>query len=480
MIYLKQLIDPLTTRRILHFNNIEITGITIDSRTVHSGSVYIAIKGFQVDGHRFISNAINQGAVAIVCEELPDVLSENITYIHVTDCRRAEALIARAFFDYPDQKMAIIGITGTNGKTSTTYILEHIFQCAGYATGLIGTIGYKLRDQLIPLNHTTPDSIDLYRILSKMVDNDISMVLMEVSSHALSLNRCYGIEFHTIAFTNFSQDHLDFYSSMDHYFNAKKMLFTDYQWQNAVVNIDDIKGAALHLEFSESTSIGKEGEISVTDQKMSLVDTEITISYQNRLFQIYSGLIGEYNIANMLMAFGIATRFDIDPEILEHSFRSVKRIPGRLEWVKNSKHKQVFIDYAHTPDAIENVLKTVRSLISGKLIAIIGAGGDRDQSKRAPMSAAAARYSDLIILTSDNPRSEDPEEILNDLEIGLDQYQGAFLRISDRQKAIWHGVSILTDNDLLVICGKGHENYQIIDGQKHHFSDYEEVQLALT
>lgn len=469
-------------------DDFDISSIEIDSRKIIENSVYIAIKGYSTDGHNYIGSAIEKGAKLIICENLDDILINGVSYIQVENTRKVEAIIANIFYENPTQDMDVIAITGTNGKTSTTSILESILQKTGIKTGIIGTIGYKIDNKLTALSNTTPDSLELMKILDKMNQENVKVVIMEVSSHALSLYRVYGLNFNIVAFTNLTQDHLDFHKDMNDYYNAKKLLFTEYlnnsnkKNKKTLINIDDKYGEKLFNELNSerySMSVNsKNADFFLNNYNLQIDKTKLEVN-DNEKLNIDTSLIGEYNLYNILMAVSIAKLYNIDNKNIQNALLTIKQVPGRLEQVLD---KPIFIDYAHTPDAVEKVTKTLKMLTKGKLITVLGAGGDRDKTKRPLMVTAGMKNSDFIILTSDNPRTEDPEMILDDLELPLKQKnkERAYARIVNRANAIKRAIEMLESDDVLVICGKGHENYQIIGKEKTHFSDYEEVLKVFT
>ncbi len=467
-----------------------VDSITTDSRKIVNGTLYIAIRGFQLDGHSFIEDAIKKGASVIVCEEIPEFYEKyhNTVFIEVENSRKESAIISATFFNNPSDSMEIIGITGTNGKTSTTYILESIFSTHGKKVGIIGTIGYKIGSDLYPLEHTTPDSLQLSQIFDKMRNFGVEVVLMEVSSHALSLWRAFGVSFSAAIFTNLTQDHLDFHKDMESYYQAKKLLFSQYKKNDKIqiINIDDSYGERLFNELKNENSPNlksfgaKSGDYIAKNRDLTLSKTVFDIFYkENYILTIETELIGFYNVKNIVGAVSVALEMGISPETIKIGLKNMKRVPGRLESVPNKQNLSVFIDYAHTPDAIENVLSTIKPLTKGKEIVVMGAGGDRDKTKRPLMSLAALPYADLIILTSDNPRTESPESILDSLEEPLKTHPEKYIRITSRKDAIKKALSLMNPLDSLVICGKGHENYQIIGTQKHYFSDFETVKEFL-
>jgi len=484
---IKELVDLLKEndliKRYVQGNDFNISGVEIDSRKIKEDFIYIAIKGFVSDGHSYINSALKKGAKLIVCERIPGDINDDISYIEVDNSRKTEAVIANWFYDFPTNKLDVIAITGTNGKTSTTYILESLLGQAGIKTGIIGTIGYKIGDNLTPLDNTTPDSLELMQILKKMNEASVKVVIMEVSSHALSLYRVYGLNFNIVVFTNLTQDHLDFHTDMEDYYNAKKLLFTEYldysnkEDKKNLINTDDKYGEKLFNELSGekySMSVNsKNTDFFLNNYNLQIDKTKLDVN-DNDKFNIETKLIGEYNLYNILTAISVAKLYNVSNSNIKKALSVIEQIPGRLQQVAG---KPIFIDYAHTPDAVEKVTETLKQLIEGKLITVLGAGGDRDKGKRPLMALAGMKNSDFLILTSDNPRTENPEMILDDLEAPLiKNNQGPFYaRIVNRSNAIKRAIEMLEEGDALVICGKGHEDYQIIGNEKTHFSDYEEV-----
>jgi len=484
---IKNIIKELEKKNLLFkvFNEREATvkGLQNDSRKVKDGFLYFAIKGFSVDGHDYIESAIKNGAFVVVCEYLPLNMRDNVTYLLVSESRKAMAVLSNLYYGFPTAEMKIIGVTGTNGKTSTTYILEAVLKEKGYKTGIIGTIGYKIGDKTKKLNNTTPDSIELFFILKEMKDKGVEFVIMEVSSHALELYRVYGIDFDMAVFTNLTRDHLDFHENMEDYYQAKKKLFSEYlsnsqkSDKKALVNIDDPFGARLfkeieHEKYSLSLN-SNSADFFIKNYTLRIDKTYMEIS-GIYLLDIVTKLVGEYNLYNILTAVVVAQLYKIDKDTIKRALSKLAQIPGRLQQVEGAN---IFIDYAHTPDAVKKAVKTLKELTQGKLITIMGAGGDRDRSKRPFMTLSAFENSDFLILTSDNPRTENPSMILDDLERPLIEKNAGkdYARIEDRAVAIKRGVEMLEKDDVLLICGKGHEDYQIIGTEKIHFSDYEEV-----
>lgn len=494
----------------------EITSIHYNSRTVKYGGLFVAIKGHTSDGHKFINDALNRGAAAVFVQKPVGSLHLNIeghpehkngaAIVETSDSRKALATLAKRFYGHPSEKLTVIGITGTNGKTTVAYLIESILKKAGIKTGVIGTINYRYSDKTFDNPVTTPESLDLQRILDEMQMNGITHVIMEVSSHAIELGRIIGCDFDLCLFTNLTQDHLDFHKNMAAYWETKKKLFTEHLARSrkkehavAVVNCDSPKGKELIQSLSvKYISCGMEMDNMVRAQidahDMSGIQGKIMLPADAIPFQ--SVLVGNHNIENILCAAGVGHALHISTGAIQAGIENVKNIPGRLERVSHTENVFVFVDYAHTPDALKNVLTALNSLKkkSSQTICVFGCGGDRDREKRPQMGEIAARYSDMVIVTSDNPRTEDPNDIIEQICLGVhkgisgkngktDRKQPAAKKTvivePDRRKAIRNGLKAAGPNDIILIAGKGHEDYQIIGTKKIHFDDREEVTKVL-
>jgi len=475
----------------------EISGIAYDSRRVEAGDLFFALRGGSADGHDHIAAAFKRGAVAAIVESVPTNLElADHPVVVVRDSRRALAPVSTHFFGNPSSELSLIGVTGTNGKTSTTYLTESILQRAGIPVGVIGTLGIHYADERQPAVNTTPESYDIQRNLRAMRDHGIECAVMEVSSHGLALDRVRGCGFTVAALTNVSQDHLDFHDSMDAYRAAKTRLFDTYLCANgsAVVNIDDASaeafiraaervGAKLIRVSRESESAA---EVRLKQARIELNGTDARIALPGGTLKLRIPLVGDFNLENTLVACGVAIALDIDPKTIAEGIESCPQVPGRVERVQTSREAEpmVIVDYAHTPDAVEKLLATLRPLANE------GCGGDRDRSKRPLMAEAVARWSDRVVATSDNPRSEDPLQILKDVEPGLatlrrveaealDAAEGSYAIIPDRRHAIEAAIGIAQPGDMVVIAGKGHEDYQIVGPDRLHFDDREQARTAL-
>lgn len=453
-----------------------IHSLILDSRKVQSGSLFIALRGTQTDGHQFINTAVNSGAAAILCEELPAVINPDVTYVQVADSAEAMGLMASAFNDYPSQKLTLIGITGTNGKTSVATFLFQLFRGLGYRCGLLSTVQNQVEDEVIPSTHTTPDAIALNQLLATMLKKGCSHVFMEVSSHAVAQHRITGLKFAGGIFTNITHDHLDFHKTFDNYIKAKKGFFDQLpKTAFALINVDDRRGSVMvqntkaKIEtYSLQTLASFKGKI--------ISDTLSGMQMEINLQEVWFRVIGRFNAYNLLSVYGAAVLLGENPEIVLTELSNLKSPPGRFEQFHSADNIVGIVDYAHTPDALENVLETITHLRNGneKVITVVGCGGNRDAEKRPKMAAIACKYSNRVILTSDNPRNEDPMDILDQMRKGVPplDYKKTSV-IEDRREAILKACEEANPGDIILIAGKGHENYQEIKGIKHHFDDKE-------
>ena len=478
-----EILRGLNVKRITGPLEKEIEGIAYDSRVVKKGFLFVAIKGLSVDGHAFIKDVISKGAVGVVTEKAVDVQNE-ITVIEVDDSRDALALMSAAFYRDPSKKLSLIGITGTNGKTTTSYITKNILEVWGKKVGLLGTVQYIVANKILPASHTTPESLDLQGYLREMVDNNIEYGVIEVSSHALALKRVKGCSFRVAVFTNFSQDHLDFHGTMEDYFAAKTMLF-DYLGKDdyAVLNWDDpmVRSLGEKLNCHCITCGLERGAMlrakNITDNRLQTADNRLQwglsfdIQMPDDRFTVKSGLIGRNNVYNILMSAGVAYALGVSREAIIEGIRTVKPVEGRLEKIDAGQNFLCIVDYAHTEDALKKLIEEARLITGGKIITVFGCGGDRDRTKRPKMGAVASDLSDFVVITSDNPRIEEPSEIIKDIIKGIKKDN--YMIEPDRAKAIEKAVSIAKTGDTLLIAGKGHENYQEIKGIRYPFSDKE-------
>ncbi|MCJ8329774.1 MAG: UDP-N-acetylmuramoyl-L-alanyl-D-glutamate--2,6-diaminopimelate ligase [Lentisphaeria bacterium] len=453
----------------------EVTGICNDTRMLKAGDIFVAIEGTQVDGRNYINDAVAKGACAIVSKRCDSNIS--VPHLIVSDDYAAYSCMAEAFFDYPVKKLKSIAVTGTNGKTTTSYLTQHILKAAGYKPALIGTISYLVCEDARPSDRTTPDAMLVQSLFADAVDRGCDSVVMEISSHALHQRRMGTTKFNRAVFTNLTPEHLDYHITMKAYYEAKKRLFTDYLADNgqAIVNKDCRYGKYLLDEIDAvSFSIQESADIDGRHYLSDLSGTEILLNGT----RYRTHLVGAYNVANTIAAIGIAKSFAISDDIIQQALFTFPGVPGRLQAVPNKISTHIFIDYAHSSDAIENVLRAIKPLCEKRLICLFGCGGDRDKSKRPLMGRSACHYADKVYISSDNPRTEDPQRIIDDILEGIDGAKNVEIEI-DRHRAIEKALFELKTGDTLLVLGKGHEDFQEIDGQKLKFNDFEECREYL-
>jgi len=455
---------------------VTIKSIILDSRKVLPGSLFVALRGTQTDGHQYIGTATELGATAILCEELPETLNENVTYVQVADSAEAMGLIAAAFYDNPSQNITLVGVTGTNGKTSVATFLFQLFRALGYRCGLISTVQNQVEDEVIPSTHTTPDAVALNQLLSQMQKKNCSHVFMEVSSHAVAQHRITGLHFAGGIFTNITHDHLDFHKTFDNYIKAKKGFFDQLpKTAFALVNLDDRRGAVMVQNTKAKVETYSLQTLATFKGKI-ISDTLAGMQMDINMQEVWFRVIGRFNAYNLLSVYGAAVLLGEKPEAVLTELSNLKSPPGRFEQFHSPDNIVGIVDYAHTPDALENVLETIKHLRSGneKVITVVGCGGNRDAEKRPKMAAIACKFSNRVILTSDNPRYENPMDILEQMRKGVPplDYKKTSV-IEDRYEAINRAFEEADPDDIILIAGKGHENYQEIKGVKHHFDDKE-------
>jgi UDP-N-acetylmuramoyl-L-alanyl-D-glutamate--2,6-diaminopimelate ligase len=473
---LKDIIYGIRIIEIKGNTNIAVENIAFDSREISNLSLFIAVKGVSQDGHDFISQAQNNGACAIICESLPEILDDEITYIKVLDSSKSLGIVASNFFDNPSEKLKLVGITGTNGKTTCATLLYDLYRLMGYKTGLISTVNIKILHKTIPSTHTTPNAIRINELLSQMVKDGCSHVFMEVSSHALDQNRVSGLSFDIGVYTNISRDHMDYHPTLNDYIGAKKKLFNSLKNDAlAIVNFDDPYGEEMVRDINAKPfSYGLKGDF---DFKGKIVENNISgLSVEIDGFEMTSRLIGEFNAYNLLVVFAVAKSLGEEALTVLTIISNLKAPDGRFEYIVSPRNVTAVIDYAHTPDALENVLKTLVSLKSDKekIFTVFGCGGDRDKGKRPLMGEISSVYSDRVIVTSDNPRSEKPNEIIKEIISGIPKSKSSkVLAVQERRQAIKVACELAESGDVILIAGKGHEKYQIIGGEKLHFDDLE-------
>ncbi len=479
---LRDILYKVEITKMIGATNVEITNLVFDSRLVEYGSVFIAQKGTQVDGHKFISRAIDSGAIVIVCEDLPQTLNENVNYVLVKDSHKATGLMASNYYGNPSSKIKLVGVTGTNGKTTIVTLLHDLFGQMGYSRGMLSTIVNKIDDEEIPATHTTPDAININKLLAEMVEAGVEYCFMEVSSHAIHQDRVSGLEFTGGVFTNITHDHLDYHKTFRDYLNAKKKFFDDLPASAfALTNLDDKNGRVMQ----QNTKARKVAYAlkNMADFKGKISENHfdgLVLNINNR--DVWCRLVGEYNAYNLLAIFGTAIGLDQDIDEVLRYMSNLQTAEGRFDMVRSDDGIVAIVDYAHTPDAVTNVLNSITQLRTGneQVITVIGAGGDRDTSKRSFMAQAAVEQSDKVILTSDNPRSEDPEAIIADMKVGVDaSATRKVLCISSREEAIKTSCALANPGDIILVAGKGHEKYQEIKGVKHPFDDKEILMKAL-
>lgn len=476
---LKNLLRELHVSRIVGNDAVEISSVEADSRRVAAGSLFVAVRGVSVDGHTFISKAEAQGAAAIVCEELPAELSPAVTYVVTPESREALGLLASAWYGEPSRQLTLVGVTGTNGKTTIATLLYEMFRLFGEKVGLLSTVCNYVDDRAIPTDHTTPDPLTLHRLLHEMVDAGCRYAFMEVSSHSVDQRRIAGLEFAGGIFTNLTRDHLDYHKTVQAYLKAKKRFFDDLpQDAFALTNADEKNGAVM----LQNTRAAKHTYAlnTLADYKGRIIESRLdgtTLEVNGREVEVQ--FVGKFNAYNLLAVYGAACLLGENPEKVLIALSRLVPVSGRFQTLHAPQKYTAIIDYAHTPDALTNVLTSIREVVGrrGHVITVVGAGGNRDKGKRPLMAQEAAKWSDKVILTSDNPRYEKPQDILDDMLAGLDAAQRRrTLIIADRREAIRAATQLAQPGDVVLVAGKGHEDYQEIEGVKHHFNDREEVE----
>ena len=473
---LKEILTSIQPVTITGNQYIEITGVDIDSRQVESGHLFMAMHGTQTDGHAYIPAAVEKGATAILCEELPAELAEGVTYIQVADSEDAVGKAATTFYGNPSSKLELVGVTGTNGKTTIATLLYNTFRYFGYKVGLISTVCNYIDDEAIPTEHTTPDPITLNRLLGRMADEGCKYVFMEVSSHSIAQKRISGLRFAGGIFTNLTRDHLDYHKTVENYLKAKKKFFDDMPKNSfSLTNLDDKNG--LVMTQNTKSKVYTYSLRSLSDFKGRVLESHfegMLLDFNNHELAVQ--FIGKFNASNLLAVFGAAVLLGKKEEDVLVALSTLHPVAGRFDAIRSPQGYTAIVDYAHTPDALVNVLNAIHGVLEGKgkVITVVGAGGNRDKGKRPIMAKEAARASDRVIITSDNPRFEEPQDIINDMLAGLDtEDKKKTLSIADRKEAIRTACMLAEKGDVILVAGKGHENYQDIKGVKHHFDDKE-------
>ena len=475
---LSELLKNIKPTAIVGDSEREVTGIEIDSRKVAAGGLFVAMKGTQVDGHRFIEKAVEQGAVAVLCEDLPEKMLSDVTFVQVESTEEAVGPVATVFFGEPSLRLKLVGVTGTNGKTTIATLLYNMFRQFGHKCGLLSTVCNYIEDEAIPASHTTPDAIELNRLLAKMVESGCEYAFMECSSHAIAQQRIGGLQFAGGLFTNLTRDHLDYHKTFENYRDAKKKFFDDLPKNAfAITNADDKNGT--FMVQNTRAQVKTYSTRSMADFRARLLECHFEGMYleiDGR--EVGVQFIGKFNVSNLLAVYSAAVMLGKQPEEILVAMSTLKSVNGRLEPVHSPDGFTAIVDYAHTPDALENVLNAIHEVLDGKgkVITVCGAGGNRDKGKRPLMAQEAVRQSDRVIITSDNPRFEEPQAIIDDMLAGLDAKQmKKVLSIVDRREAIRTACMMAEKGDVVLIAGKGHEDYQEIQGVKHHFDDKEVV-----
>ena len=473
---LNELLKAIQPVQVTGDSKIEITGVNIDSRLVEAGQLFMAMRGTQTDGHAYIPAAIQKGATAILCEDIPEEPVAGITYIQVKDSEDAVGKIATTFYGNPTSQFELVGVTGTNGKTTIATLLYNTFRYFGYKVGLISTVCNYIDDQPIPTEHTTPDPITLNRLLGQMADEGCKYVFMEVSSHSVAQKRIGGLKFAGGIFTNLTRDHLDYHKTVENYLKAKKAFFDGLSKSAfALTNLDDRNGLVMTQNTKAKVSTyslrslsdfkGKVLEDGFEGMLLDINNVEVNVQF-----------IGRFNASNLLAVYGAGCLLGKKPEDVLLALSTLRPVAGRFDSLRSPKGYTAIVDYAHTPDALENVLNAIHEVLNGKgkVITVVGAGGNRDKGKRPLMAQEAAKQSDKVIITSDNPRFEEPQDIINDMLAGLNkENMRKVISIADRKEAIRTACMLAQAKDVVLVAGKGHENYQEIKGIKHHFDDKE-------
>ncbi len=478
---LKDILFGVSLKEVIGSTDINVQGLAFDSRKVSKGFCFIAQKGVQQDGHNYIKKAIELGAIAVVCEDLPAELISGITYLRTDDASKALGFLASNFYKNPSKELKLIGITGTNGKTTCATLLHQLFKTLGYQVGLISTVVNKIGEEEIPATHTTPDALAINALLSKMVIEGCSHVFMEVSSHGLAQERVAGLEFAGAVFTNITHEHLDFHKDFKSYLKAKQMLFDRLGSGTFALTNGDDKNGAVMIQNSKakrySYALKSDADYKCRIQESNFTGLQLLIDGK----EFWSPLIGDFNAYNLTAVYATARLLGQDSLNVLTALSSLRAVAGRFQYVSINQIAGI-VDYAHSPDALENVLRTIKKTRTGneQVITVVGCGGDRDRTKRPLMAKIACSYSDRVILTSDNPRTENPDQIIEEMKTGVDASERRkVLSITQRREAIRTAASLAEANDIILVAGKGHETYQEINGERNHFDDMEELEAAL-
>lgn len=473
---LEELIKPIQVAGITNSQDIEITGVNSDSRLIEPGHLFVAVKGTQTDGHAYIQSAIEKGAIAVVCEELPAKLLEHVVYVQATDSEDAIGKIATTFYGNPTSKLELVGVTGTNGKTTIATLLYNTFRYFGYKVGLISTVCNYIDDEAVPTDHTTPDPVTLNKLLGQMAEAGCKYVFMEVSSHSIAQKRISGLKFAGGIFTNLTRDHLDYHKTVENYLKAKKAFFDNLPKSAfALTNLDDKNG--LVMTQNTKAKVYTYSLRSLCDFKGKILESHfegMILNFNGKELAVQ--FIGKFNASNLLAVFGASCLLGKKEEEVLVALSTLRPVAGRFDSMRSPNGYTAIVDYAHTPDALINVLNAIHDVLEGKgkVITVVGAGGNRDKGKRPIMAKESADRSDKVIITSDNPRNEEPQDIINDMLAGLNSDdKKKVISITDRKEAIRTACMLAQPGDVILVAGKGHENYQEIKGVKHHFDDKE-------
>ena len=459
----------------------DICGVQIDSRRVDKGHLFIAVRGTAADGHNYIGKAVEKGAVAILCETMPENITEGVTYVRVKNTEQVTGEVATTFYGNPTSKMKLVGVTGTNGKTTIATVLYEMFRHLGYKVGLLSTVANYIDDEMIPTDHTTPDPITLNALLAEMAEKGCEYAFMEVSSHSIVQNRIGGLNFVGGIFTNITRDHLDYHKTFENYIKAKKLFFDNLPANAfAITNADDKNG--MVMVQNTKAKVQTYSVQSPADFKAKIIECHFEGMYLEINGQeVGVQFIGKFNVSNLLAVYGATVMLGVDEHEALVALSAMKPVNGRFEALRSPSGYTAIVDYAHTPDALENVLNAIHAVLEGKgeVITVCGAGGNRDKGKRPLMAREAVKQSDKVIITSDNPRYEEPQDIINDMLAGLNEDDmQKVISIVDRRQAIKTACMMAKPGDVILIAGKGHEDYQDVKGVKHHFDDKEEVRAC--
>lgn len=476
---LKKLLEGVPCERIQGNAEQEITGVAYDSRTVEPGGLFVCIEGFRTDGHKYIPSALEKGAAAILCTHQVQGIPKNTAVVLAENTRKALAMVSANFYGHPSRQMRMIGVTGTNGKTTTTYLIKSVLEKAGRKVGIIGTIENRIGDRVLPASRTTPESRELQALLEEMRAEGVTDVVMEVSSHSLDLYRVEGIAFDVAVFTNLTQDHLDYHKTMENYRAAKGLLFE--RAKKSVINMDDAAGEYMAGRSGGDVlpfGIGKDRALTAEDIRISAEGSAFELLWQEKRLPVRLHTPGRFSVYNALGAAGACIALGVPLETIAAGLSENSGVSGRFQTIRSRKGCQAVVDYAHTPDGLENVLKTAGEFTKGKIITVFGCGGDRDKTKRPIMGETAGRLSDYCLITSDNPRTEDPLEIIKEVEAGVRKTGCPYEKVPDRREAIRRAAALAGRGDVILVAGKGHETYQIFPDRTIHFDDVEEVRNA--